>query len=112
MNSCRLRNHVGLIGPLALHKRESLNVASAALLQRVASIVHQVGGTVLSSQVDLDSDRAKDGWVGSLVSCQIEQPSSLQQLPDQVEAGMLLLFIDQLVVQAPTPGVNGTACRY
>jgi general secretion pathway protein M len=86
---------------------ESLNVAGAALLQRVATIVQQVGGTVLSSQVDLDSDRAKDGWVGLLVSCQIEQPS-LQPLLDQVEAGMPFLFVDQLVVQAPTQGVNGT----
>jgi hypothetical protein len=30
-HGCRLRSHVGLIGPPALHKRESLSVASAAL---------------------------------------------------------------------------------
>lgn len=89
---------------------QTLNVAGAALLQRVASAIHRVGGNVLSSQVDLDSDRAKNGWVGLLVSCDIEQ-ASLQPLLYDVEAGMPFLFIDQLVVQGPTAGVNGGRMR-
>jgi general secretion pathway protein M len=89
---------------------QTLNVAGAALLQRVASIVNRVGGNVLSSQVDLESDRAKDGWISLLVSCDVEQPA-LQKLLYDVEAGMPFLFIDQLVVQAPTPGLNGNRMR-
>lgn len=89
---------------------QTLNVAGAALLQRVASIVNHVGGNVLSSQVDLESERAKDGWISLLVSCDVEQPA-LQKLLYDVEAGMPFLFIDQLVVQAPTPGLNGNRMR-
>ncbi len=89
---------------------QTLNVAGAALLQRVASIVNGVGGNVLSSQVDLESDRAKDGWISLLVSCDVEQPA-LQKLLYEVEAGMPFLFIQQLVVQAPMPGLNGNRMR-
>jgi general secretion pathway protein M len=84
----------------------TLSVAEAALLQRVASVIHRVGGNVLSSQVDLDGERAKAGWVGLLVSCDLDQPS-LQLLLYDVEAGTPSLFIDQLVVQEPTAGVKG-----
>lgn len=89
---------------------QTLNVAGAALLQRVASLVNRVGGNVLSSQVDLESDRAKDGWISLLVSCDVEQPA-LQKLLYDVESGMPFLFIEQLVVQAPTPGLNGNRMR-
>jgi len=89
---------------------EKLNVAGAALLQRVGTAVHRVGGNVLSSQVDLDSARSKDGWIQLVVSCDVEQ-ASLQPLLYDIEAGMPFLFIDQLVVQAPTTGVNGSRMR-
>jgi general secretion pathway protein M len=89
---------------------QTLNVAGAALLQRVATAVQRVGGSVLSSQVDLDSARAKEGWVGLVVSLEVSQ-SSLQPLLYDVEAGMPFLFIDQLDVQAPRVGVNGGRMR-
>jgi general secretion pathway protein M len=89
---------------------QTLNVAGAALLQRVASAVQRAGGNIVSSQVDLDSDQAKDGWVGLLISCEVEQ-TALQPLLYDVEAGMPFLFIDQLVVQAPTAGVNSGRMR-
>jgi len=88
----------------------SLNVAGAALLQRVGAAVRRADGNVLSSQVDLNNARAKDGWVGLVVSCDIEQ-ASLQSLLYDIEAGMPFLFIDQLVVQTPTAGVNGSRMR-
>jgi general secretion pathway protein M len=88
----------------------SLNVAGAALLQRVASAVRRVGGNVLSSQVDLQGAGAKDGWVALVVSCEIEQPA-LQKLIYDIEAGMPFLFVDQLVVRAPTPGVAAGRMR-
>jgi general secretion pathway protein M len=44
--------------------------------------------------------QAKDGFVGLLVSCEMEQPA-LQKLLYDLEAGMPFLFIDQLDVQVP-----------
>jgi general secretion pathway protein M len=83
----------------------TVNVAGAALLQRVASAIGHVNGTVLSSQVDLQKADAKDGWIGLVVSCEVEQPA-LQQLLYDIEAGMPFLFVDQLVVDAPTAGAE------
>src|SRR5262249_22746606 len=42
---------------------QTLTVAGAALLQRVADAVTKVGGSVLSSQVDVQGVQAKDGYV-------------------------------------------------
>ena len=78
----------------------TVTVAGAALLQRVASAVTNVGGTIQSSQVDVLGTQAKDGFVGLLVSCEMEQPS-LQKLLYDLEVGMPFLFIDQLDVQVP-----------
>ena len=89
---------------------ETLNVAAASLLQRVGAAVHRVNGSVLSSQVDLNDARAKQGWVGLVVSCEVEQ-ASLQPLLYDIESGMPFLFIDQLVAQTPTPGTNSTRMK-
>jgi general secretion pathway protein M len=85
---------------------QTVNVAGAALLQRVATAITRIGGNILSSQVDLQKADAKDGWIGLVVSCEIEQPS-LQPLLYDLEAGMPFLFIDQLVAQGPAvPGTT------
>ncbi len=78
----------------------SQTVAAAALLQRVAASINKIGGSVLSSQVELQKDNAPDGWVGLIVSSEIDQ-ASLQPLLYDLEAGMPFLFIEQLSVQAP-----------
>ncbi len=78
----------------------TVTVAGAALLQRVASAVNNVGGTVQSSQVDVQGVQAREGQVGLVVSCEMEQPS-LQKLLYDIEAGMPFLFVDQLDVQVP-----------
>lgn len=78
----------------------TVTVAGAALLQRVATAVGNVGGTVQSSQVDVLGTEAKDGFVGLVVSCEMEQPA-LQKLLYDLEAGMPFLFVDQLDVQVP-----------
>jgi general secretion pathway protein M len=84
----------------------TVTVAGATLLQRVAAAVSNVGGTIQSSQVDVLGTRAKDGSVGLVVSCEMEQPS-LQKVLYDLEAGMPFLFIDQLDVQVPqTTAVN------
>lgn len=82
---------------------QTQNVAGAALLARVATAVHRVGGNMISSQVDIDGPRAKDGWVGVLVSCELDQPA-LQQLLYGLESDMPFLFVDQITVQAPKAG--------
>ena len=78
----------------------TVTVAGATLLQRVAAAVGNVGGTIQSSQVDVLGTQARDGLVGLVVSCEMEQPA-LQKLLYDLEAGMPFLFVDQLDVQVP-----------
>jgi general secretion pathway protein M len=79
---------------------QTLTVAGAALLQRVADAVTKVGGNVLSSQVDVQGVQAKDGFVSVLASCELDQ-AALQRLLYDLEAGMPFLFIEQMVAQSP-----------
>jgi general secretion pathway protein M len=83
----------------------TVTVASAALLQRLAGAIAKAGGNVLSSQVDLKGDQTKAGFVTATASCEIEA-ASLQPLLYDLEAGMPFLFVDQLVVQAPSGTTN------
>ena len=78
----------------------TVTVAGANLLQRVAAAVGNVGGSVQSSQVDVSGAQVKDGFVGLVVSCELEQPA-LQKVLYDLEAGMPFLFVDQLDVQVP-----------
>lgn len=77
----------------------TVTVAGAALIERVAGAVTKFGGSVLSSQVELNGTPSKAGFLSILVSCDIDQ-AGLQKLLYDLEAGMPFLFIDQLVVQA------------
>ena len=71
---------------------QTLTVAGAALLQRVADAVTKVGGNVLSTQVDVQGVQAKDGYVSVLASCEVDQ-AAMQRLLYDLEAGMPYLFI-------------------
>ena len=74
----------------------------------MAAAVANVGGTIQSSQVDLQGIQARDGAVGLIVSCEMDQPS-LQKVLYDLEAGMPFLFVDQLDVQVPqTTALNDT----
>jgi general secretion pathway protein M len=88
----------------------TITVAGASLLQRVAGAVTKVGGNILSSQVELDGLRAKPGFIGVIASCEVDQ-ASLQKLLYDLEAGMPFLFVDQLVVQAPSASETGPEAR-
>ena len=90
----------------------TVTVAGAALLQRVATAVGDVGGTIQSSLVDVLGAQAREGLVGIVISCEMDQ-SALQGLLYDLEAGMPFLFIDQLDVQVPqTTAINdGEAVR-
>jgi general secretion pathway protein M len=79
----------------------TVTIAGAALIQRVAGAVTKLGGNVLSTQVELNGTQSKTGFLSILVSCEIDQVE-LQQLLYELEAGMPFLFIDQLIVQAPS----------
>jgi general secretion pathway protein M len=77
---------------------QTVTVAGAALLQRVIGIVTQHGGSVSSSQVDLQGTQSKDGFLTVTASCVLEQPALQQTLYD-LEAGMPFVFVEQLDVQ-------------
>jgi general secretion pathway protein M len=89
---------------------QSLTVAGAALLQRVAGAVTNVGGNVLSSQVDVQGAQAKDGFVSVIASCELDY-AALQRLLYDLEAGMPFLFIEQLVAQSPTTSATPEGSR-
>jgi general secretion pathway protein M len=78
----------------------SVTIAGAALQQRVTGAVAKTGGNVLSTQIDLNTAQAKNGFISLIVSCEVKQ-TALQQLLYDLEAGMPFLFVDQLEVQAP-----------
>jgi general secretion pathway protein M len=86
----------------------TVNVAGAALQERVVTAVQAAGGNVLSSQLDLQGSETKQGYVTLSASCEIGE-NALQQLIYDLESGMPFLFIDQLVVQVPqtNAGVGG-----
>ena len=86
----------------------TVTVAGANLLQRVAAAVGNVGGSVQSSQVDVSGAQTKDGFVGLVMSFELEQPA-LQKVLYDLEAGMPFLFIDQLDVQVPQTTALGDA---
>jgi general secretion pathway protein M len=85
----------------------TMSVAGATLLQRVAAAIARVRGNVLSSQVDLQGSQSKAGFITVTASLEVDA-ASLQSLLYDLEAGMPFLFIDQMVVQAPT-GASGAA---
>ncbi len=89
---------------------QTKTVAGAELLQRVSGVVARVGGRVLSSQVDLQSARAKPGFISVIVNCELDQPG-LQKVLYELEAGMPFLFVDHLEVQAPETARGAGAGR-
>jgi general secretion pathway protein M len=84
----------------------TVTVAGAALLQRVASAVTKAGGNVLSSQLDVQGQPAKAGFVSMVANCELDQ-SAMQALLYDLEAGMPFLFIDQLDIQVATASSEG-----
>jgi general secretion pathway protein M len=90
----------------------TVTVAGAALLQRVVGAVTRHGGSVLSSQLDLQGTQSKEGFLSVTASCDLDQPA-LQEVVYDLEAGMPFLFVDQLAVQAPTAstGLSGGKLR-
>jgi len=80
---------------------KTATVASATLLQRLSSAIVRAGGTVISSEFQRQGAKSNDGYVTAMATIDLEQ-TALQKVLYEIEAGMPFLFIDQLVVQAPT----------
>lgn len=78
----------------------TVTVAGAALLQRVTGAVAKVGGTIQSSQVELQGAKSGDGFISLTASCEMPY-TMLQPFLYDLEAGMPFLFVDQLVAQSP-----------
>src|ERR1041385_2202004 len=89
---------------------ETVTIAGAALLQRVAGAGPKVGGNVLSSQVDVKEAQQKAGLVSMVASLELAQPD-LQKLLYDVESGMPYLFVDQLTVSVPDTVSRGEGGR-
>jgi general secretion pathway protein M len=105
----------GADGPVvgsSLLEGATVTVAGAALLQRVVGAVTRHGGSILSSQLDLQGPQSKQGFLSVGASFDLEQ-GALQEIVYDLEAGMPFLFVDQLVVQAPTvsTGLSGGKLR-
>ena len=88
----------------------SASVAGAALLQRVAAATKRMNGNTLSSQLDLLGPQSKAGFIRATSSFEID-PTQLQPLLYDLEAGMPFLFVDELVVQAPPTSTAGGKLR-
>lgn len=78
---------------------ETITVAGATLLQRVADSVMKFGGSVLSTQLDVQGGKSRSGLLSMVASCEVDQPA-LQQIIYDLEVGMPFLFVDQLVIQS------------
>lgn len=94
----------------AFLEAQTLTVAGAALQQRVGAIIAESGGSVLSSQVDVQGPQAASGRVGLVVSCDLDQ-TGLQKALYTIESGMPVLFVEQLFVQAGQAGEPGKGGR-
>jgi len=88
----------------------TVTVAGASLMERVVGAVARLGGTILSSQVDLQGTEAQEGFIAVSVSCEIEQ-AALQKLLYDLEAGMPFLFVDQMVAQTPEGAASAVGSR-
>jgi general secretion pathway protein M len=86
---------------------QTVTVASAALLQRIADTITHAGGTVASTEIQPQTAQSKNGYVTAIANCEIDQMALHRVLYD-IEAGLPFLFIDQLTVQPSTvPGEGG-----
>ena len=89
---------------------QTVTIAGAALAQRLTEAITKVGGSVLSTQVELPAARANENQISVVASCELEQPA-LQQLLYDLEAGLPFLFVDQLHVQQPQAAAAGGVGR-
>jgi general secretion pathway protein M len=76
----------------------------------MTAAITRFGGTIVSSEIEPQGAQSKDGYVTAIATCELEQVA-LQQLLYDIEAGMPFLFVEQLVVEAPSPPSEGGRMR-
>ncbi len=76
----------------------TLTIAGAELQKHVTALAREVGGNVVSSQVDLQQDEGSADRVSLTMTAELDQ-AAVQKLLYDIEAGMPLLFIDRLQIQ-------------
>jgi len=81
-------------------KGQTSTLASAALLQRITSIINKAGGTLVSTEV-IQGPQSKEGYLTAIANCELEQ-DALQRVLYDIEVGVPFLFVDQLIIQTPT----------
>lgn len=79
---------------------KTITIAGAEMQQRVEDAIRTAGGSVLSSQIDLQGSRSAEGFIGLTENLEIQQ-AALQSLLYDLEAGMPYLFVENLAIQAP-----------
>jgi general secretion pathway protein M len=82
---------------------QTVTLASAALLQQVATAITKADGSLASSEMESQEPNSKDGFLRASATFEIEQ-RALQKLLYDIEAGMPFLFIDRIVVNPPASG--------
>jgi general secretion pathway protein M len=90
-----------MAGPAFL-EGPTVTIAGAALQQRLGDVVTRHGGSISSSQLDVQGPRAKEGQISVTANFEADQPA-LQSILYELEAGMPCLFVDELVVEGNAP---------
>jgi general secretion pathway protein M len=93
-----LKGHGATQSDLPFLSGRSPTIASAVLLQRVTGAIVSSHGRVLSSEVDDQSARVKNGELKTTIHFQIDQVD-LQKLVYDLESGEPYLFVKQIDIQ-------------
>jgi general secretion pathway protein M len=85
---------------------QTVTIAGASLLQRITESVVRAGGSVDSSEITTQESQLKNGYLKGMAIFEIEQ-TALQIFLYDIEGGMPFLFVDELVVNAPSSNTAG-----
>jgi general secretion pathway protein M len=85
---------------------QTVTIAGASLLQRITESVVRAGGSVDSSEITTQESQLKNGYLKGMAIFEIEQ-TALQTFLYDIEGGMPFLFVDELVVNAPSSNTAG-----
>jgi general secretion pathway protein M len=85
---------------------QTVTIAGASLLQRITESIVRAGGSVDSSEINTQESQLKNGYLKGMAIFEIEQ-TALQTFLYDIEGGMPFLFVDELVVNAPSSNTAG-----
>src|SRR5262245_1890133 len=75
-------------------KGQTSTLASAALLQRITSIISKAGGMVVSTEMVQQGAQSTDGYLTAIANCELAQ-DALQRVLYDIVSGDTFLFVDQ-----------------